>query len=275
MYTKETLELINKNLDKWDNPKVVKDCFGFIDLTTLNTTDTKSKVEELTGKVNDFKTIYRDFPDVAAICVYPNFAAVVKEKLKAENVKIAAVAGVFPNSQSFTQVKVLESKLAAESGADEIDIVLSLGKFLAGDKQGAAEEIKLIKESIGSAHLKVILESGSLNSKELIYEASILSLEAGADFIKTSTGKSEPAATPEAAVVMCEAIKDFYKKTGQKRGFKPAGGIVNKDDALRYYAIVDTILGNEWLVPELFRIGASRLANNLLSDIYKSTIKYF
>ena len=226
-------------------------------------------------KVNKFPEVYPDFPEVAALCVYPNFAETVKEQLKSNNIKIAVVSGVFPSSQSFEEVKILESSIAVHKGANEVDIVLSLNHFLSGNTEKAKSEISAIKKAIGSAHLKVILESGLLSDEELIYKASMLSLEAGADFIKTSTGKTEPAATPEAAVVMCRAISDFHKRTGKKRGFKPAGGIVTKADAIKYYAIVDTILGEEWLTPELFRLGASRLANNLLSDYYKTSIKYF
>ncbi len=275
MKTKEVLDFIQMNIDSWNNPKVLKDCFSFIDLTSLNTNDTPAKILDMVNRVNEFPSHYPDFNEVAAICVYPNFAALVKENLKREGIKIAVVAGVFPNSQSFTEVKVLESKLAVQSGADEVDIVLSLNNFLGNNREVASSEISKIKEAIGEAHLKVILESGMLSSEELIKEASELSIKAGADFIKTSTGKTEPAATPQAAVIMCNEIKEFYNKTGIKRGFKPAGGIVTSEDAVLYYAIVEYILGREWLNPGLFRIGASRLANNLLSDYYKSTIKYY
>jgi deoxyribose-phosphate aldolase len=275
MLTKEILGFIGKNKKNWDNQKVIRDCLGFIDLTSLNTTDTREGIGAMVKRVNEFGENYPEFHNVAAICVYPNFVSTVKNNLNAGNVRCAAVAGVFPSSQSFTEVKILESRLAAENGADEIDIVISLGTFLSGDIGTVKDEIKAIKAAIGSAHLKVILESGTIADEGLIYKASIAALESGADFIKTSTGKTEPAATPEAAVVMCRAIKDFYDSTGEKRGFKPAGGIVTKDDAITYYAIVDSVLGNGWLNPEFFRIGASRLANNLLSEYYKKEIKYF
>lgn len=275
MNTKEIILEIESKINLWDKPEILKKCFGFIDLTSLNSTDTFSKIGEMIEKVNRFPEVYPDFPEVAALCVYPNFAETVKEQLKSNNIKIAVVSGVFPSSQSFEEVKILESSIAVNKGANEVDIVLSLNHFLSGNTEKAKSEISAIKKAIGSTHLKVILESGLLSDEELIYKASMLSLEAGADFIKTSTGKAEPAATPEAAVVMCRAISDFHKQTGKKRGFKPAGGIVTKADAIKYYAIVDTILGEEWLTPELFRLGASRLANNLLSDYYKTSIKYF
>ena len=192
-----------------------------------------------------------------------------------KKVKIAVVGGVFPNSQSFVEVKAMECKMAADAGADEIDIVLSLNYFLGKEYNKAADEISQIKRAIGGAHLKVILETGALKEDELIYNASMLAMKAGADFIKTSTGKLEPAATPQAAIVMCKAIKEFHKSTGKKVGFKPAGGIVTPSDAIKYYAIVDTILGSEWLNSNLFRLGASRLANNLLSQMESKEINYF
>lgn len=275
MKTNEILAKIDNQIELWNKPDILKKCFGLIDLTSLNTTDTKAKIKELIVKVNDFGNIYPDFPRVAAVCIYPNFAATVKAALTDKNVKIAVVSGVFPSSQSFKEVKILESKIAVEQGANEVDIVLSLNYFLSKEFDEAKSEIESIKQAIGNAHLKVILESGLINDEELVYKASMLALEAGADFIKTSTGKTEPAATPQAAVIMCRAIKDFYNNTGEKRGFKPAGGIVTKQDAIKYYAIVDTILGQEWLNPKLFRLGASRLANNLLSEYYKTDIKYF
>ncbi len=255
--------------------EILKACLGMIDLTTLNTTDTLSKVETLTEKVNQFKNSFPDYPNVAAICVYPNFASAVKGKLKAADVNVAVVGGVFPNSQSFTEIKVAECKMAALAGADEIDIVLSLNYFLGGDYEKAADEIVKIKEAIGEAHLKVILETGAIKDAGKIYDASMLAMRAGAHFIKTSTGKLEPAATPEAATAMCTAIKDFYQSTGKRIGFKPAGGIVTTNDALQYYSIVEKILGEEWLNSKLFRIGASRLANNILSELESKEISYF
>jgi deoxyribose-phosphate aldolase len=269
------LESIQKSIEKWNNRDVLSKCIGFMDLTSLNTTDTIAKIEEMTMKVNNFRKSFPGYPQVAAICVYPNFTTTVKSALIDNDVKVAVVAGVFPSSQSFTEIKCAECRMAAEAGADEIDIVLSLNYFLSEDYKKASDEISSIKRVSGDAHLKVILESGTLDDPYKIYKASMLAMEAGADFIKTSTGKTEPAATPEAAYVMCSAIKDFYNKTGKRVGFKPAGGIVQPKDAILYYGIVDTVLGEEWLNSSLFRLGASRLANNLLSELENQTISYY
>lgn len=269
------LQKIKENLQKWNRPEILAACIGHMDLTSLNSTDTKSKIEKMVEKVNNFPVNYPKYPSVAAICVYPNFAEVVKKKLNSQDVNIAVVGGVFPSSQSFLEVKIEECRIAVEKGADEVDIVLSLSHFLEGEYELAAKEISSIKKAIAPAHLKVILETGALSTPEAIEKASVLAMEAGADFIKTSTGKMEPAATPEAAIVMCRAIKEYYRKTGKKVGFKPAGGISTPHDAILYYAIVDTILGEEWLNPELFRLGASRLANNLLTELENRPINYF
>jgi deoxyribose-phosphate aldolase len=247
--------------------QVLMNILGVIDLTSLNTTDNKSHIIHFTGKVNSFHGRFPAIPNVAAICVYPNFAGVVKEKLTAKNVKIAAVAGGFPSSQTFRSIKVSESKMAADAGADEIDIVIPVGSFLGNDFATVADEIREIKGTIGEKQLKVIVESGLLNDNDLIFKASMIAMDAGADFIKTSTGKVNTSATPEAAFVMCRAISDFYSETGIKVGFKPAGGIVTPGDAVIYYNIVNHCLGIEWLNSKLFRIGASRLANNILSEI--------
>lgn len=249
--------------------------FSCIDLTTLNSTDTKSHVKAFTSRVNDFANDYPSLPNVAAICVHPNMVDTVKEVLNVEEVNIAAVAGGFPASMTFIEMKVKEAQMAVERGADEIDIVLPLWAFLDGNKLICEEEIITIKEAIGDAHLKVILETGALAEPDKIHHASVLAMESGADFIKTSTGKMSPAATPEAAIVMCHAIKDFWMKTGKKVGFKPAGGISTTEDAVLFLTIVQEILGDEWMNPNLFRIGASRLANNLLSDLIGEEIKYF
>ena len=269
------LQKIKESLQKWNRPEILAACIGHMDLTSLNSTDTKSKIEKMVEKVNNFPVNYPKYPSVAAICVYPNFADVVKKKLNSQDVNIAVVGGVFPSSQSFLEVKIEECRIAVEKGADEVDIVLSLSHFLEGEYELAAKEISSIKKAIAPAHLKVILETGALSTPEAIEKASVLAMEAGADFIKTSTGKMEPAATPEAAIVMCRAIKEYYRKTGKKVGFKPAGGISTPHDAILYYAIVDTILGEEWLNPELFRLGASRLANNLLTELENRPINYF
>ena len=269
------LTAIHDNLENWNTPQNLALCLSCIDLTTLNTTDTEVKVRGFAAKVNGFKAKYPQYPHPAAICVYSKWGNAVKETLKETGVKVAVVAGGFPNSQTFLEVKLLECRMAVEAGADEVDIVLPLNLFMADDYAGTAKEIAAIKESIGDKHLKVILETGAIASSEKIHEASMLAMEAGADFIKTSTGKQEPGATPAAAIVMCNSIKEYYKKTGKKVGFKPAGGISTVKDALCYLAIVDTILGKEWLTPELFRIGASRLANNLLSALEQKTVGYF
>jgi deoxyribose-phosphate aldolase len=246
-----------------------------IDLTSLNTTDNKSQILRLTGKVNSFSGRFTNIPNVAAICVYPNFVPVVKEKLTVKNVKIASVAGGFPSSQTFRSIKVAECKMAVDEGADEIDIVLPVGAFLGNDFEMVADEISEIKEAVGEKHLKVIVESGLLGDYEQIFKASMIAMDAGADFIKTSTGKTSVSATPEAAFTMCRAIMDFYTETGIKVGFKAAGGIVTTADALTYYNIVSSCLGEEWLNNNLFRIGASRLANNILADISGTRNDYF
>ena len=261
---------LNNNHSAWQEL-----AFSCIDLTTLNSTDTVTHVKAFTERVNDFENDYPNLPNVAAICVHPNMVRTVKENLKDEHVNIAAVAGGFPGSMSFIEVKVKEARMAVDYGADEIDIVLPLWAFLDNDDMICREEVTTIKQAIGDAHLKVILETGALAEPEKIRQASFLAMEAGADFIKTSTGKITPAATPEAAIEMCSAIKDFYKKTGQKIGFKPAGGISTTEDAILYLTIVNEILGQDWLTPSLFRLGASRLANNLLSNLLDEKINYF
>lgn len=255
--------------------KLLMDILSVIDLTSLNTTDNKSHIIHFTGKVNSFQSRYNNIPNIAAICIYPNFVPVVKEKLTAKNVKIAAVAGAFPTSQTFRQIKVAECKMAADAGADEIDIVISVGSFLGNDFAAVADEIREIKDAIGDRQLKVIVESGLLNNHEQVFKASMIAMDAGADFIKTSTGKTNVSATPDAAFVMCRAISVFYSETGIKVGFKPAGGIVTSGDAAIYFNIVRNYLGEEWLTPKLFRIGASRLANNILSDILGCRADHF
>lgn len=264
------VETANLNSDV----ELMKLAFSCIDLTTLNATDTVSSVARFTGKVNSFSTLYPEMNNVAAICVYPNMANVVREYLAVPGVHVTAVAGGFPSSMTFKSLKVEEARLAVIEGSDEIDIVMPLWAFLEENYDYCKGEIRSIKEAIGDTHLKVILESGVL-TPEQVWMASILSLQSGADFIKTSTGKLPNAATPEAAVVMCHALKYWYKTTGQKRGFKPAGGIATTKDAMIYVTIVREILGEEWLTPEFFRLGASRLANHLLSDIMKSELVHF
>ena len=254
---------------------VKKFLFNCIDLTTLNTTDSDESVMKFTQNVNRFEESYPDLKNVAAICVYPCFAEIVKDTLEVEGVNIACVSAGFPSSQTFIEVKVAETAMAILDGADEIDIVISVGKFLSGDYETMCDEIAEIKATCKEKHLKVILETGALQSAENIKKASILSMYAGADFIKTSTGKQQPAATPEAAYVMCQAIKEYYEQTGIKVGFKPAGGINCVNDALTYYTIVKEVLGDEWLTNKLFRLGTSRLANLLLSEIVGEDLKFF
>lgn len=268
-------DLITNKVEQNNTEEVKKFLFNCIDLTTLSTNDSDESVMHFTEKVNQFDNEFPDLKNVAAICVYPNFAAIVKNTLEVEGINIACVAAGFPSSQTFTEIKVAETALAIADGADEIDIVLSVGKFLSGNYEDLCDEIEEIKEVCKDKHLKVILETGALSSAEKIKKASILSMYAGADFIKTSTGKQQPAATPEAAYVMCEAIKEYHTLTGNKIGFKPAGGINTVHDALVYYTIVKEILGEEWLNNGLFRLGTSRLANLLLSEIKHEEIRFF
>lgn len=283
-FSKETIaaEIINlaKFAEQDSDINVLKKVFNLIDLTSLNTTDYDDKIISMVEKVNHFNKHYPDCPNVAAICVYPNFVKTLKQNLTAKEVKIAAVSAGFPSSQTFLAVKLAETSLAVEKGADDIDIVMSVGKFINKEYQDVANEISLIKSACGEAHLKVILETGALPNEEAIYNASMLSMEAGADFVKTSTGKQEPAATYEAVYAMVNAIKDYYQKTGKMVGIKPAGGIVTVKQSLVYYSIVKNILGEKWLNNHYFRIGASRLANNLLTRMnelkgIKEEVKYF
>lgn len=277
-----SLEILAANLDKIASEQVYKDCFSMMDLTTLKTDDTPASVLKLVKKVNDFQLSRPDWPLPASVCVYSNFASVVKEARLCD-FNITVVSACFPSSQSFLEVKLKECEMAVEQGADEVDIVLALNAFLAGDYEAAAEEIRQIRSCIDAVaekqgrkvHLKVILETGLLRTPEKIATASFLAMEAGADFIKTSTGKVDVNATPTAAYVMCECIAKYYALTGKKIGFKPAGGISSAADALCYYSIVSSILGKEWLNKELFRFGVSRVANNLIAAVDQATVSYF
>ena len=277
------LDAIASNIDNVTNPSVLKTCMSIMDLTTLRTEDTKASVTKLVGKVNSFKNDFPEYPLPASVCVFSNLASVVKDALNDDSVHVTAVSGCFPTSQSFLEVKVRECELAVENGADEIDIVLALNTFMAGDFESARKEIREMKKAIDAVAvkldrkvvLKVILETGLLVTPEKIADASLLAMEEGADFIKTSTGKVSVNATPMAAFVMCECIKAFYAKTGRKVGFKAAGGISTAKDAVCYYSIVKTILGDEWLNKDLFRFGVSRLANSLMSAIEQKTVVYF
>ena len=271
----KTAQIIDKYVAENNTLEVKKFLFNCIDLTTLKTEDSEESVLKFTERVNDFEEQYPDLKNVAAICVYPCFAKIVSQSLEVEDVNIACVSAGFPSSQTFTEVKVAETALALADGATEIDIVISVGKFLSGDYEGMCDEIEEIKNICGERHLKTIRETGALKTAENIMKASILSMYSGADFNKTSTGKQEPAATPEAAYVMCRAIKAYYEQTGRKVGFKPAGGINCVNDALVYYTIVKEVLGEEWLNNHLFRLGTSRLANLLLSEIVGENVKFF
>ena len=267
--------LIGKKLDENDNLEAKKLLFHCIDLTSLKCTDSEESIMKFTEKVNEFVDKYPDLENVASICVYPNMAEIVNDTLEADDVKIACVSGGFPSSQTFMEVKVAETAMAIHTGAEEIDIVMPVGKFLCGDYEGMCDEIGELKDICGEKPLKVILETGALRSASNIKKAAILAMYSGADFIKTSTGKEAISATPEAAWVMCEAIKEYYKETGRKVGFKAAGGIDTVKKALAYYTIVKEVLGEEWLNNGLFRIGTSRLANSLLSDIVGEETKLF
>lgn len=262
---RKLIEKIRREINRGSFETVVKSLTGFIDLTSLNTGDTEGKITEMTNKVNRFKDNFPESPNMAAICVFPVFVPVVRKTLVCKDVKIASVAGSFPSSQTFLEIKKREVEMAVEAGATEIDIVLNAGKFLVEDVVSVEEEIKLLKKSAGSAGLKVILETGLLPDHKSVRIAALLAMQAGADFIKTSTGKLSPAATPDKFFVMLDAIKDFYEATGRKPGIKAAGGIATPEDALLYYKLTESVLGPDWLNPEGFRIGASRLANNLLS----------
>lgn len=264
--TEKTDRIIAEKFEENNTKDVYKKLYGCIDLTTLNTTDTKESVWKLTEKVNAFDGTTPEVDNVAAICVYPIFAQTVKEALTAD-VKIACVSAGFPASQTFTEVKIAETALAVADGADEIDVVMNVGLFLEEEYEEMCAELVEIKEACRHATLKVILETGALKTGQQIHNAAILSLYSGADFLKTSTGKGYPGASPEAVYVMCHAIRSYYEKTGEKIGLKVAGGISTVDDAVKYYTLVKEMLGEEWCNPTLFRIGASRLADVLLAEI--------
>lgn len=268
--------ILADHLEENRNADVYKKIFNSIDLTTLKTTDSQQSVAKFTERVNSFEEDYGDLPPVAAICVYPNFVPVVRTTLDVSSVGVAAVAGAFPTSQSFIEVKVAEIGLAVEAGADEIDVVLNVGDFFDGDYESVCDDLDEMKHSCRSARMKVILETGALKTARNIRDASILALYSGADFLKTSTGKEYPGASLDACYVMCQCIREYYEKTGRAVGFKAAGGISTTEEVLKYYTIVKTVLGEKWTDSnELFRIGASRLANALLSDIVGEQVKYF
>ena len=277
------IQAIGANLDGLATPEVLKQCFSMMDLTTLKSNDTVASVSKLVDKANRLPAEYPDYPLPASICVYPNFASVVRDRRCSPALHVTTVASCFPSTQSFLEVKVKECELAVRGGADEVDIVLSLSNFLSGDYDIAFQEIVAMKRAIDAEAaaagrkvvLKVILETGLLVTPENIARASFLAMEAGADFIKTSTGKVEVNATPTAAYVMCSCIKAFYEKTGIKVGFKAAGGISNAKDALLYYYIGSSVLGKDWMDKDHFRFGVSRLGNSLMSAIEQKTVNYF
>lgn len=268
-------KIIAERVHENDTPEVKKFLLGSVELTTLKTTDSEESVMAFTEKVNQFDDAYPDLPHVATICVYPNFAKTVAETLEVDGVEIACVSGSFPSSQTFTEIKIAETALAIKDGATEIDMVMPVGKFLSGNYEDVADEIAEMKAVCGEHKMKVILETGCLKTASNIKKAAIIAMYGGADYIKTSTGKVEPAATPEAAYVMCQAIKEYYEKTGIQIGFKPAGGLNSVMDALIYYTIVKEVLGKEWLTNQWFRLGTSRLANLLLSEVLGREEKFF
>ena len=269
----EVARIVNEKVPANDTPEVKKFLMGSIELTTLKTTDSDQSVMKFTQRVNDFDNDYPQLPHVATICA--RFAAVVSDTLQVEGVEVACVSGSFPSSQALIEVKVAETALALKDGATEIDMVMSVGAFLSGDYETVCDEISELKAVCGERKLKVILETGLLPSTSDIKKASLLAMYSGADYIKTSTGKEKPAATPEAAYVMCHAIKEYYEKTGIQVGFKPAGGLNTVHDALIYYTIVKEVLGEQWLTNQWLRLGTSRLANLLLSEVTGEEVKYF
>lgn len=268
-------QLVADNRDKYDNAEVLKQLLSTVELTTLKVTDSQESVLRFTENVNRFAGEHPELPPLATICVYPNFAKIVSESLEADGVKVACVVGGFPSSQTFIEIKTAETALAVHDGADECDMVLSVGTFQSGDYETCADEIAEIKAACNEKPLKVILETGALKTAEAIKKASILSMYAGADFIKTSTGKIEVAATLEAAYVMCSAIKEYHALTGQYVGFKAAGGIKTTAEAVDFYTVVRELLGEDYIKQGLFRIGTSRLANLLVSDILGEDVKPF
>lgn len=271
----EVAKILAEEMDANRTQEVYRLLFNCIDLTTLTATDSPQSVARFTERVNEFEQQHGELPPVAAICVYPVFAPIVRTVLDVSEVNIACVSGGFPASQTFPEVKIAETAMAVEGGADEIDIVMNVGNFLDGDWEEVCDEIEELKHSCRDAHLKVILETGALKTAKNIRAASVLAMYSGADFIKTSTGKEYPGASVEAAYVMCQCIKEYYEQTGRMVGFKPAGGVRTADDAVAYYTIVKHVLGEKWLDNEYFRIGASSLANNLLGAILGEETKFF
>ena len=268
-------QIVAEKVSQNNTHEVKKFLLGSIELTTLSTTDTEEKVLQMVEKVNQFDRDYPDLPHVAAICVYPVFTELVSNSLEVDGVAITNVSGNFPSSQARMEVKVAETQLAIADGATEIDIVMPVGKFLSEDYEGVCDDINELKQACGDVPMKVILETGDLENDSNIMKAALLSMYAGADYIKTSTGKEKVSPTPKAAYVMCQAIKAYYEKTGIQIGFKPAGGINSVMDAIAYYTIVKEVLGEKWLTNQWFRMGTSRLTNLLLSEILGKETKFF
>ncbi len=268
-------KILTEHIQENMTQEVYRFLLGTIDLTTLNATDSPQSVSAFVERVNAFDDEHPELNNVAAICVYPNFAEIVRTVLDVTGVKVACVSGGFPSSQTFPEVKMAETALAVAGGADEIDIVLNVGNLLDGDYEAVSDEISELKDSCRGATLKVILETGALQTADNIRTASVLALYSGANFLKTSTGKGYPGASPEAAYVMARCIKEYYEATGTMVGFKASGGVSTTADAVAYYTIIKEVLGEQWLSNEYFRIGASRLANNLLGDILGESVKFF
>lgn len=266
----ERVARLNKrSLKKESKIEALKMALGMVDLTTLEGMDTEGKVIQLCQKAKKPHAEMPDLPAVAAVCVYPNMVSVAKRELQGTDIRVASVATAFPSGMTTTEAKLEETRRAVNAGADEIDMVISRGAFLKGNYDFVAKEIAAVGEACGEAHLKVILETGELGTLENVRKASDLAMHAGADFIKTSTGKVQPAATQTVTLVMIEAIRDYYYETDRKVGMKPAGGIRTAKQALQYLVLVRETLGAAWLTPERFRFGASSLANDLLMQIVK------
>ncbi len=261
--------LCSRSIKKEAKLQALHLALSMIDLTTLEGADSEGKVRQLCAKALQLHAALPDLPHVAAVCVYPALVGVAKRALEGSGIHVASVATSFPAGQAPLEIKLLEVKRAVEAGADEVDMVISRGRFLAGDLAYTADEIASVKEACGDAHLKVILETGELGALDAIRRASDLAMRSGADFIKTSTGKIKPAATMPVVLVMLEAIRDHYLRTGQRIGMKPAGGISTAKDAIRHLVMVRETLGQDWLDPDLYRFGASSLANDVLRQIVK------
>jgi len=261
----------SRSIKKASKVEALKLILSMIDLTTLEGQDTPGKVRQLCQKAIHLHDAMPGLPHVAAVCVYPTMVGVAKEALEGHDINVASVATAFPSGQSNLQVKLDDTRAAVEAGADEIDMVISRGAFLAGDYRYVFDEIRAVKEACGDAHLKVILETGELGTLDRVRRASVLAMHAGADFIKTSTGKIQPAATMQVALVMLQAIRDYYYETGRMVGMKPAGGISTAKLAVHYLVMLRETLGNAWMTPEWFRFGASSLANDVLMQLMKQS----